>query len=320
MIIIGTEEAKDALSRYMESKFRKVKRIRNATVFTHLGMLIEVKDDGSAVRITQPKHLKELMEMMEINEKEVASTPCTDRLFKEIKGSDAKALSEEDKTKFRSILMKVGFITRTRPDVKLPFTVLTSRMQNPRKGDWFLLRRVVRYLNETRTLGIVIRPDSAKIFCSADASFAVYPDAKSHSGVIVQLGESNAPMHVSSKKQKLVAASSTEAEMIALNQATQEVIWVQDLMSELGFTMEPSVVYQDNQSCMTLSYLGPGKTARSRAISIKYFWVKQFLDEGRLVLQYRRSEDMLADGLTKPLPLAKFHEFRDQILNMSAWN
>jgi hypothetical protein len=92
-----------------------------------------------------------------------------------------------------------------------------------------------------------------------------------------------------------------------------------DLLEELGFRPQPAIVFQDNQSCITLSYAGPGTTARSRAINIKYFWVKQFIDDGRIVIQYRPSEDMLADGLTKPLPLAQFERFRAAILNLGAW-
>jgi hypothetical protein len=135
----------------------------------------------------------------------------------------------------------------------------------------------------------------------------------------VKMGRTNAPVHVSSKKQKLVAKSSTEAEMIALNQAAEEIIWMLDLLEELGFSNEPAVIEQDNMSCITLSYLGSGKTPRSKAISIRFFWVKQFLDDGRMILEYRPSEEILADGLTKPLPVERFIEFRDTLLNLEAW-
>lgn len=183
----------------------------------------------------------------------------------------------------------------------------------------FLLKRIVKYLQMTRDLGLVFKPNSTRIYCSADASFATNIDARSQTGAIVQMGSNNAPLHVGSKKQKLVAASSTEAEMIALTHAAQEVYWVMEIMEEIGITMQPAIIHQDNQSCMTLSYVGPGKTAKSRAINIKYFWVKQFLDQGRMILEYTPSSEMLADGLTKPLQPAQFIPWRTEILNLKAW-
>jgi hypothetical protein len=270
--------------------------------------------------LTQPKHIIEVLDFAMLSVNEVVLTPCDENLFKEPTGNDGILLDGGDATNFRKMLMKIGYITKSRPDVKLPFSILTSKMQQPRRGEWFKMVRILKYLNGTKELGLVIQPDSLRIYCSADASFATHADARSHTGVAVRVGSANAPFHIESKKQSLVAGSTAESEMIAMHSGAIEVVWSRNLLEELGFTSEePAVIEQDNQSCITLSYKGPGRSATSRAINIKYFWVHQFLMDGTIALQYVRSEDMIADGLTKPMPRERFLLWRDVILNTDAW-
>lgn len=189
MLIVGTDRNKDELCAFMAEQFREIKRNRNATHFTHLGMLFEIRRDGKAVKVTQPKHLKELFQMTGVKDSDIATTLCDDRLFKLSSGKDATLLGASEATRYREVLAKTAFITKTRLDILLSVNVLATRSQQPCQGDWYALRRVVRYLNFTKELGLVICTKSLRLHVSADAAFAVHSkDMKGQSGMTIQFG------------------------------------------------------------------------------------------------------------------------------------
>jgi hypothetical protein len=73
-----------------------------------------------------------------------------------------------------------------------------------------------------------------------------------------------------SKLQATVALSSTEAEYIAACAATQEAIMLRQLLPDIHCPQsEPTVIYEDNQSCICLSK-NPVVSNRSKHIDIRY--------------------------------------------------
>jgi hypothetical protein len=66
---------------------------------------------------------------------------------------------------------------------------------------------------------------------------------------------------------------------------------------------------------MALVKNGKSNSARTRHIAIRYFWVADRVASKEIRLEYLRTEDMLADILSKPLVGAKFTSMRDQLLN-----
>ena len=74
--------------------------------------------------------------------------------------------------------------------------------------------------------------------------------------------------------------------------------------------MGPVIIYQDNQSCMVVGR-GRSGAERTRHIQIRYFWVKERVDTGKVRVEYLRSEDMYANVLIKPLQGSQFQRERD---------
>jgi len=174
-------------------------------------------------------------------------------------------------------------------------------------------------VNGSRDLGLKFHPSSMQLYCSVDASHAVHDDLKGHTGAILWVGDratSNAPTEVISKKQHLVSASSTEAELVALCQGGESTLWTRDLLEELGFKQETTTIEQDNRSTIILANRGPGKGGNSKAIKVKYFWISQYIDDGSIKLDYVPTETLIADGFTKPLEPKRFKEWRARVLNI----
>lgn len=70
-----------------------------------------------------------------------------------------------------------------------------------------------------------------------------------------------------------MALSSTEAEYIALTQATKEAIWLRFLLEELGFKQEGTTrIHEDNQSAIAIAK-NPIQHARTKHIDIQYHFV-----------------------------------------------
>ena len=149
-------------------------------------------------------------------------------------------------------------------------------------------------------------------------------DRKSTSGYIFMLN--NGPISWCSKRQKTVALSSTEAEYMALTLAAKETIWIRLWMTELGLIKtddtSPTVkvlkrecaiaLKGDNQSAIALVN-NPVLHSRTKHIDIQSHFIRNEVIDGRINLSYIPTENILADGLTKPLTHVKFFSFIRQL-------
>jgi len=81
---------------------------------------------------------------------------------------------------------------------------------------------------------------------------------------------------------------------------------------------EKGILLEDNKSAIHMSHNGKSISNRTRHIKVKYFFVKQFLDNGEFVLEHCPTHEMIADILTKPLQGEHFLELRDYLLGYEA--
>jgi hypothetical protein len=122
-------------------------------------------------------------------------------------------------------------------------------------------------------------------------------------------------VYAKSGKQKLVAKSSTEAELVGLSDGLSQVIWTRNFLEKQGYQVGPAVVHQDNKSTIALSEKGRSTSGRTRHVSIRYFFVKDRIDSKEIELRYIGTEEMIADFFTKPLQGALFISMRSKIMN-----
>ena len=104
-----------------------------------------------------------------------------------------------------------------------------------------------------------------------------------------------------SRKQTSVALNTTKVEYIAANVASREAVWLQKLLAGLfDLELEPTLIYCDNQSCLTLSE-NPVLHDRSKNIEIKYYFLRDKFQRGEVVLQYISIDEKIISILVKPL-------------------
>lgn len=127
---------------------------------------------------------------------------------------------------YRSVIGALLYIARsTRFDIAYTVSVLSRSLENLRLVDIGLAKRVIRYLSGTKDYKLVYRnkPKSDELKCFNDADFAgCYNSFRSTTGVVIKYA--GAAVTWFSRRQNLVADSICEAEIVAANEASKEVI------------------------------------------------------------------------------------------------
>jgi len=197
----------------------------------------------------------------------------------------------------------------SRPDVQFAIGILSQFTQNPADVHWTAVKRVMRYLYTTRDLWLTMGGRDPTIEGYVDANWASQPHRHSISGHAFRVGIGVVTW--SSKKQDLVALSSTEAEYIAAALAAREICWLRTFGHELGILHgSPTTLHIDNQSTIALTKDNKFH-ARTKHIDVRYHFIREAVNAGHISVRYIPTEDNLADILTKPLTRFKFEYFRN---------
>ena len=243
-----------------------------------------------------------------------AKTPATLRLF-DI-NPEPEFLSQKDAVIFHHVVAKLLWASlRARPDILLAVSFLTSRVKKPDTDDWGKLVRLILYIKCTLELLLRLSADNLRIQkWWIDASFGTRDNFKSHTGGCMSLG-AGAIISVS-KKQKLNTKSSTEAELVGVDDVLPQVLWTRQFLLHQGWELADNIVYQDNKSAILLESNGMSSSSKqTRHINIRFFFIKDRIEAGEISVKYCPTDDMWGDYFTKPLQGSRFLKIRQIIMN-----
>ena len=282
-------------------------------VFDYLGMIFDYSEEG-IVKISMSDMVQEVVDEFELSSDSSVATPAASYLYRVTE--DSLLLGDKEREKFHSVVAKLLYMAkRARPDILTAVCYLTTRVLKPNEEDRGKLLRVVKYLNGTKDLALRLScgADGVMITSYIDASFAVHPDGKGQTGTMISLGQG--AVYSKSAKQKLVAKSSTEAELIGMSDSMSQVIWMRNFLLAQGYSsMGPARIHQDNRSTIMLAEKGRSTSTRTRHVAIRYFFVKDRIESKEVELLDTDTEDMVADYFSKPLQGQLFIKFREVIM------
>ena len=276
-----------------------------------LGMEVNRDRKKRILTIDQKLYLKNVLKRFGMEDCKPVSTPIEPgtKFCKLTAGEEVI-----DETLYQAAVGSLNYAAiATRPDLSVAVGKLSQFMKNPGKEHWTGVKRVFRYIQGTLNHGLKFNhSDSFKLYGYSDADLAGCVDTrKSTSGHVFRIGDSTISWR--SKKQPIVALSSTEAEYVALCAAAQETIWLRNLLKDINI-LQPgaTTLYEDNQGAIALSK-NPKNHPRTKHIDIKYHYVRETVENNFINLLYCPTADMLADVMTKGLPKYSFEKFRESM-------
>ncbi|GAA0157982.1 transmembrane signal receptor [Lithospermum erythrorhizon] len=275
----------------------------------HYFLGIEVLPTPSGLHLNQSKYLAEVLERVKMDGAKPLGNPCTTE--GQISSVNQEPFS--DPTMYRSTVGALQYLTITRPDIAFAVNKACQFMQSPSILHWQFVKRILRYLKGSVQHGILIQPSSSfELKAYTDADWAGCPDTRrSTSGFVIFMG--NSLISWSSRKQKVVARSSTEAEYRSLALCTAELMWIQKLLKELHVISSSSpTLFCDN---LGATYLSVNLVLHSRIkhVEIDICFVRERVTNGALKVQYVPTLHQIADVLTKGLSTSRFHILRSKL-------
>lgn len=307
LTLVGADRAKiNSVVAELQQHFKL--RILGDTSFL-LGVEIARDRINGTTTLSQRQYALDVLERFDMADCNGVLTPMEPGL-KLSKSQSPSAPEEVAEMRNVPYLQAIGSLLylaiATRPDISFAVGVLARFASNPGVAHWKAVKHLFRYLRSTVDYKLTYRR-SAMPEAPADL-FTAYSDAdhggnidngRSTSGYIIRMA--GAAISWSSRLQPVVTLSTTEAEYVAAVRTAQEVLWLRSLFTEFGFDFStPCTLLIDNASAVQVAK-NPEHHGRMKHLDLKYFWLRDIVEQGDLRVQHLPGTENVADLFTKPL-------------------
>jgi hypothetical protein len=286
-------------------------------VHDYLGMTLNFSTPDQA-KILMVDYIEEMLEEMPSEMEGEAPTAATNHLF-QVNEKDPVMLEDDRATMFHHNVAKLLFLcNRARPNIQTAIAFLCTRVKGPNNDDYKKFIRVMRYLRGTAKMPLRLEGDNTSIIkWWVDATFAVHPDMKSHTGGAMSLGKG--VLYGTSTQHKLHMKSSTEAELVGVNDVMPQILWMRYFLEAQGYGVKDSIVNQDNQSAILLEKNGRASSSkRTRHINIRYFFVTNRVESNEgddTILPHRRDDCRLLHETSPRSRLSEVPQLHYELLS-----
>jgi hypothetical protein len=208
----------------------------------------------------------------------------------------------------------------TRPDIAHAVNFLARHQESPTDDDLKLLKRTLRYLRGTQSLGITYSAHACAggftLEAWSDADWGGRQDLYAHSTSGGLLKMAGAGVYWNSTKQDCIALSSSESEYIAASDLSREIRWARVFLAGIHFAQpEPTPFHIDNRVAINMAR-EEGNEGRRKHINIRYHFIREQVNEDMISLQWVETAAQQADILTKALPRDQFIHLRSLVMGI----
>ena len=310
MVVTGNDpEERKALQNHLSKEF-EMKDLGPLKYF--LG--IEVSRSNKGIVLSQRKYALDLLQETGMSACQPVDTPVEAGLKLCVESNQVPV----DKGRYQRLVGRLMYLSHTRLYLAYALSIVSQFMHNPGEQHMNAVIRILRYLKSAPGKGVLFTKNanyqSIEAYTDADWAGDV-GDRRSTSGYFTFVGGNLVTWR--SKKQNVVARSSAEAEFRGLANVLCETLWLRLLLQDLGYLSEqPIQLFCDNKAACDIAH-NPVQHDRTKHVEVDRFFIKEKLDRKIVKLPKIRSEDQLADILTKAVSNRVFLKFLDKL---GMWN
>lgn len=300
LIVTGNDQKLADIKNKLKNRFEMVD-LKEIKLF--LGMRIIRRDNS--ISMDQSSYILNILNKFQMTNCKPAATPIDEKV-------DHIAMKVDDDQCNAPIRSAIGCLMYlmlcTRPDLCYAVNTLSQYSNKQNSTLWTNIKRVLRYLKGTVNLKLIYEKDeSADVltgFSDSDWGGQEGTDRRSTTGFVFKLyGKA---ITWNTKRQKTVAASSTEAEYMALYESVREAMYLRQFCQSMHVDiLDPITIYEDNQGCISIAN-NATCNKRTKHIDVKYHLIRERIVANEIVVSYIPTEHQDADSFTKALPRIKF--------------
>ena len=212
--MIGIQEEQDAAFSEISQRFQKRDE---GDITSYLGMAYQFNDNQVVMGMSA--YIDDLLKDYEMSEcKPARHLPY---VLRDDSSTSFKEL--DDRFRYAWLIGSLSYLAQMmRRYIMLTVRLLAQHVNNPSVTHWRTGKELLRYLKHTRAATLCIvrgRDDEVGLRIFSDADFGHHDDRKSFTGYVCMLGQNLVDWR--SRKQMLVTTSTTEAELVAMSEATE---------------------------------------------------------------------------------------------------
>ena len=299
-IVTGQEKEVELLMEEL-GEHLDIKYLGEAKYFLSL----ELKREGGRLWLGQEGYVTEILQRFGMERAVAYNTPMETKKKHRRAGEPLS-----DRTPYMSLVGALLYLaSRTRPDISYAVGVLSRYFEAPTVDHWLAAKYILHYLVGTKKMGLVYCKGGGQAEVYGDSDFAACLDTRKSRGGVAAM-KSGAVLGWESKMASTVVTSTRDAEIGSAAIAVKLALWLRDVTCELEGTVQQIPVYCDNQAAqivMSDVYAGSG---RYKHIEIGHHFVRERVARKEVEVKFVRTDQQIADVLTKPLPAPKLEEMR----------
>ncbi|KAJ9553541.1 hypothetical protein OSB04_017587 [Centaurea solstitialis] len=302
MLIFGTNQLQvDETKCLLSSKFA-MKDMGEADVI--LG--IRIKRVNKGIALMQSHYVEKILKKFNYSDCSPVSTPMDPSV--KLMPNKGMAVSQLEYSQAIGCLMYA--MTSTRPDIAYAVGRLSRYTSNPSTQHWQAIQRIFKYLKGTMDYGLYYLGYPSVLEGYSDASWITHveEDHSSTTGWVFLLG--GGAISWASKKQTCITNSTMESEFVALAAAGKEAEWLRNLIYEIPLWSKPIApisIHCDSAATLAKSY-NQVYNGKSRHLGVRHSMIRDLIMNGVISVEFVKSQQNLADHLTKSLARDLVHK------------
>ena len=313
MLIIGTPSDIDNIIAGLRERF-VLKDLGRVSYL--LGMEVHYRP-GVILCLSQTAYIDRMLLQFQMDQAKTVRSPQMQNEKMLVKETDINKINDPN-VPYRELVGELQYlVTCTRPDIANAVRSLGRHTDAYTTENYARAKRVLRYLKETRTFGLIYKreeavPNNEWMVCAySDADHANCPNtSRSVTGFVLQINGWS--FRFKSKTQKSVTGDTCKSELLAASMCVEQFVWARRLINELKLNQLPGELRMDNQSTITIctsvgNYDGAIRYAK------KSNKIAEMVECGEFTIKYVPTEDNIADMYTKALRPQRFEKLRDQL-------